>query len=98
MIIIFKEIYKNETFRHHAQERKRYGVREIVINLEHIVCIRPNTDMNSRLSEGLIAGAPPNASFCTISLNRGQSGTDIVVVGTLEELNKKIKERKVLHG
>jgi len=98
MIIKLKEVYKRNSTASNPLDRVKYKIREIFINPEHIVCIRPNTEMRSRLSEGLITEAPPTTNFCTISLNRGQSGTDIVVVGTLDELNTKIEERQVLHG
>ena len=98
MIIKFKEVYRNSSTATSPADRMTYRTREIVINPEHIVCIRPNSDMSNRLSEGLVNDVSPNTSFCTISLNRGQAGSDIVVVGTLDELNKRIKERKLLHG
>ena len=98
MVVRFEEVYRNNVTGRDPRDRMKYHTREIVVNPEHIICIRPNVDMNSRLSEGLVSEVSPGTSFCTISLNRGQSGTDIIVIGTLDELNKKIKERKVLHG
>jgi len=98
MIVKFEEVYRSSTSGVTHQDRIRYRTRDIVINPEHIVCIRPNTEMSTRLSEGLISEVSPGASFCTVSLNRGQAGTDVVVVGTLDELNIKIKERKLLNG
>jgi hypothetical protein len=50
-----------------------------------------------RINETLKQPAMPNLSV--VSLNRGTSGLDIVVVGSVSEINKTLsEERKVLHG
>ena len=53
--------------------------------------------MSNRLSEGLVNDVTKYKFLYDIT-NRGQAGSDIVVIGTLDELNKRIKERKLLHG
>jgi len=92
MIVKLKEIFRNAT-----TTGKRYRTRDIFINPEHVVYVRSNDDMVRRLNEGLIEGATGD-NFCTISLSRGAGGTDIIVLGSLEEINRTISKREILHG
>ena len=99
MIIKLREIYRDVTSTSSPQSRMRYRARDIFINSKHIIYVRKNTDMNKRLVEGLL-DSDTGESFCTISLSRGSSGTDIIVVGSLEELNKKfnLASKEMIYG
>jgi hypothetical protein len=100
MIIKLKEVYKNSSSTASPMSKMKYYVRDIFVNPEHIIYIRQNPSMLKRLQEGLVVGTPPVTEFCTISLSRGQSGTDIVVVGNIEELNERLlnDQAGMLHG
>ncbi len=102
MVIKLQEVYRSSTStsRGSPTDRMRWKVREIFVNPEHIVYARPSAEMSMRLTEGLIDGVSSDQrGFCILSLNRGNSGTDITVVGTLEEIENRIsKERQILYG
>jgi hypothetical protein len=95
-----KEIFRETNFSKTSQAKMNFKTRDVLINPKHIICIRPN---QSSLYEGKIDGVLANSSFCTISLNKGNAGLDIVVVGNASELQEEItllqkKDRGLLHG
>jgi len=98
MIVKLKEVYRDVSPTASPMLKMRYETRDIFINPEHVIYVRKNPSMSKRLSEGLINGLE-EVEFCTISVSRGSSGTDIIVVGTLDEVNKKLsKGAEVLYG
>lgn len=94
MIVKLREVFKTSSL----QSGNRYRVRDIFINPEHVVYVRHNDDMPKRLNEGLVDGVKRGKEFCTVSLSRGTGGTDIIVLGSLEEVNTAISKRELLHG
>jgi len=102
MILKLKEVFRDKNPSKFPTQRMRYSLRDIFVNTEHIIFIRPNDHMLQMLSEGLIDGVSKGTSgeFCTLSLARGNSGVDVTVFGSLEEINKQINtsKREVLHG
>jgi hypothetical protein len=96
-----KEVFRENGFSKSTEARIRFKTRDVLINPEHIICIRPN---QSNLYEGKIDGISNDTSFCTISLNKGSAGLDITVVGHAIEIQEKLnflttkKEREVIHG
>jgi hypothetical protein len=99
MIIKLKEVYKASSLTTSQAANMKYRVRDIFINTEHIIYIRQNLSMLKRLEEGLVDDTAPQSEFCTISLSRGQAGTDIIVVGAIDELNDRLVDGPgMLHG
>jgi hypothetical protein len=102
MILKLKEVYRDKGVSNSPTQRMRYSLRDIFVNTEHIIFIRPDENMSKILSEGLINGIPSSTSgeFCTVSLARGSNGVDVTVYGSLEELNERINtsKRGILHG
>ena len=102
MILKLKEVYRDKKVSSSPTQRMKYSLREIFVNTEHIIFIRPNESMSQILSEGLIDGISNSvpAEFCTVSLARGSNGVDVTVFGSMEEFNEKINtnERGVLQG
>jgi len=99
-MIKVQEVFREGGFSRTSERKMKFKTRDVLINPEHIICIRPSS---GALYEGKIDGISNNSSFCTISLNRGQSGLDIVVVGNAIEIQEKLtllrsKERNLLHG
>jgi len=90
MIISLVEIY--ESTRVHSNERKRtYGLREVFINPEQVVCLREDPHCKGLLQESrLPEGLYENQSFTRIYMNRGQTGIDVVVIGTPGQVQKQI--------
>tara|TARA_B100000214_G_scaffold375569_1_gene362765 strand:+ start:11830 stop:12126 length:297 start_codon:yes stop_codon:yes gene_type:complete len=98
MIVKLKEVYRNVSPTASPINKMKYTLRDIFINPEHVIYIRQNPSMSKRLAEGMIDGISTVEEFCTISLSRGQSGTDIIVVGNVEEVNDMLAGKALLHG
>jgi len=59
-----------------------YSLREVFINSVHVVCLREDLSMKRKLEANLLPeDMNPNQQFTKVSLNRGHSGIDLVVVG-----------------
>tara|TARA_Y100000034_G_scaffold125859_1_gene176218 strand:+ start:151 stop:384 length:234 start_codon:yes stop_codon:yes gene_type:complete len=76
-------------------------LREIFINPEHVIMIREERRLQELNEVGKLAtGLDVNHRFSKLTINRGHTGTEIIVVGSPEiietELNKN--KRKVLKG
>ena len=72
-----------------------YLLREVFINPEHGVMIREERRMKRLNEEGALhSDLDPNHGFSKLTINRGQSGTDIVVVGSPELIEDQLKNNK----
>ena len=78
-----------------------YILREVFVNPEHVVMIREERriqDLNERgmLSEGLDV----SHRFSKLTINRGQSGTEIVVIGAPDTVETKLQNsaKQLLRG
>ena len=79
---------------------KLYTLREIFVNPEHVVMIREEKRMRELNENGKIAaGLDKSHGFSKIVINRGQTGTEIVVVGSPEIVEGTLKNsKKLLRG
>ena len=76
---------------------KLYTLREIFINPEHVVMIREEKRMRELNERGKVAaGLDTTHQFSKLTINRGQSGTEIVVVGAPELVENTLKKGKQL--
>ena len=76
---------------------KLYTLREIFINPEHVVMIREEKRMRELNERGKVAsGLDATHQFSKLTINRGQSGTEIVVVGSPELVENTLKKGKQL--
>ena len=98
MIVKLKEVYRNISPTASPLNKMKYTLRDIFINPEHVIYIRQNPSMSKRLAEGMVDGVNTAEEFCTISLSRGQSGTDIIVVGNVDEINDKLAGKGLMRG
>ena len=90
MIISLVEVYEN-TRVHSNQKGRTFDLREVFINPEQVVCLREDVQYNNLLVENeLPTGINREQKFTRIHLNRGQSGIDVVVVGSPSQIQKKI--------
>ena len=76
---------------------KRYTLREIFVNPKHVVMIREEKRMKELNEVGKVAtGLDNNHRFSKLTINRGQSGTEIIVVGDPEMVENSLKSGKQL--
>ena len=74
-----------------------YTLREIFVNPEHVVMIREEARMRQINEQGLIAeNLSPNHRFTKLTINRGHTGTEIVVVGAPAIVEETLNTTKQL--
>ena len=107
MLVTLVEVVENKS--HYSSQRQSaelkggtvYSLREVTINPAHVVCLREDTSMVQRLAEGrLPSDLDSRQKFTKVYLDRGQSGIDLTVVGSLVQTkeNLGIDKRELLNG
>ena len=98
MLVKLIEVYNRKTYASSGTGRaEEYSLREVLINPEHVVCIRENDSLKSRLLETKLGQEiHPSEGFTKIYINRGQSGLDLDVVGTLSSIQNKLLGTKTV--
>ncbi len=77
-LVRFTEVYHNNTL----TTQQNYTLREVYVNPEHVVMIREEARMKQLNEEGgLPSELNDDHSFTKLTINRGHTGTEIVVVG-----------------
>ena len=75
--------------------KKVYSLRSVYVNPSHVVCLREDIQMGRMLTEGrLPENLDPRQNFTTVSINKGTYGQDLVVVGHVEEVHRKLYEQR----
>tara|TARA_B100000131_G_scaffold257533_1_gene252546 strand:+ start:364 stop:654 length:291 start_codon:yes stop_codon:yes gene_type:complete len=76
---------------------KTYSLREVFVNPEHVVMIREEKRMRELNENGRVASGLDSAhQFSKLTINRGQTGTDIIVVGSPEIIENTLQRNKQL--
>ncbi len=80
--------------------KQDYTLREVFINPEHVVMIREEARMQQLNERGLLPdGLNANHKFTKLTINRGQTGTEIVVVGSPNVIESSLnKQKKLIRG
>jgi len=74
-----------------------YTLREVFVNPEHVVMIREESRMKQLNEQGVLPqDLSKNHRFTKLTINRGQSGTDIVVVGAPDIIENTLNQTKQL--
>ena len=106
LLVKFVEIYSNSSsFTSLGEgiqsEEPTLSLREAYINPEHVVCIREDVAIEKKIAESpLSKDLDPRQRFTKVFINRGQSGFDITVVGSLSSIQEKLsgQTKDVLRG
>ena len=94
-IIKLVEVYKPSKYT--QTSTPEYSLREVYVNPEHVVCLRPEESAKKWLEEGLLPSKlDSRQQFTRVYMNRGQLGLDVVVVGSPESSQEKIYSTKQL--
>ena len=85
---------------------REYSLREVFVNPEHVVMIREESRMQQLneqvpIAEAIAAGVLPSDlskshQFTKLTINRGQSGTEIIVIGSPEMVESTLNQKKTL--
>jgi len=81
--------------------KQNYMLREIFVNPEHVIMIREERRLQELNETGrLAAGLDSNHKFSKLTINRGHTGTEIIVVGAPEIVETQLNtaKKKVLRG
>jgi len=82
--------------------RDQFTLKEVFVNPEHVVMVREEPRMKQLNEQGLLpAGLDTNHRFSKLTINRGHTGTEIVVVGAPEVVETELnlsKDRQLLKG
>lgn len=74
-----------------------YTLREVFINPEHVVMIREESRMRQLNEQGILtADLDPSHQFTKLTINRGHTGTEIVVVGAPSMVEDTLNQQKTL--
>ena len=94
MLIKLTEVHYNKALTYANNE---YTLREVFINPEHVVMIREDTRMQTLNEENRLPDSLMNAHrFTKLTINRGQSGTEIIVVGAPAIVEQSLNQRTQL--
>jgi len=81
---------------------QQYILREVLVNPEHVIMVREEARMRQLNEQNAIApGLRPDHAFSKLTINKGHTGTDIVVVGhpeIIEEQLNQSRNPKLLRG
>jgi len=81
------ELYEQPTQR----TDNKWTLREVVVNPDYVVCLRPDARAMALLREGILPdGLDARQEFTKIQMNRGTGGLDIVVVGGIGQIESKL--------
>ena len=96
-LVKLTEVCHNGTLTTHQS----YTLREVFVNPEHVVMIREEARMQQLNEQGVLPSELDDAhQFTKLTINRGHTGTEIVVVGapTLIESTLNQHTKQLLRG
>ena len=97
MLVKLTEVCLNNTL---TTKRDDYTLREVFVNPEHVVMIREEARLQQINEEvPLTEGLKHNHRFTKLTINRGHTGTEIVVVGAPDIVERSLNTtRQLLRG
>lgn len=102
MLVTLVEVVENRSnYSGTSVANKTYSLREISVNPSHVICLREESTMMRRLNEGTLPdGLDHRQRFTKLTLDRGHTGLDLVVVGDPSQVKEKlqISTREMLRG
>jgi hypothetical protein len=79
---------------------RKYSLREVFVNPEHVVMVREEHQMKSLNEQGMLTeGLSKDHRFSKITIDKGTTGTDIVVIGDPNTVETALNKRSyVIRG
>ena len=94
MLVRLSEVCQNNML---TSKKNNYTLREVFVNPEHVVMIREEARMQDLKEQGhLPEDLNNNHRFTKLTINRGQTGTEIVVVGAPDMIEQSLNQNKKL--
>lgn len=94
MLIKLLEIYEEISHAEKAENfKKKHFLREIIVNTDFIVTLRADKSIEKYIKDNPSSyeGLKPNEKFTRMSLNKGSTSSEILVVGSLDQLLKLLE-------
>lgn len=102
MLVTLTEVVSaNSNVAGSSMATRTFTLREITVNPQHVICLREDATMTSRLDEGrLPEGMDSRQRFTKLTLDRGHSGLDVTIVGDPVQVKEKLRisAREILRG
>tara|TARA_B000000557_G_C20632140_1_gene382666 strand:+ start:432 stop:725 length:294 start_codon:yes stop_codon:yes gene_type:complete len=94
MLVRLTEVCRNNTL---TTKQNDYTLREVFVNPEHVVMIREEARLQQINEQTPITeGLKQNHRFTKLTINRGHTGTEIVVVGAPDIVERSLNSNKQL--
>ena len=78
-----------------TSSKREYSLQDVFINPEHVVMIREDSRLSQiNESNALLPGMDKKHKFTKLTINRGQTGTEIIVVGSPQTIEEKLNQTK----
>lgn len=91
MLIRLTEVCHNNAL----TTQQNYTLREVFVNPEHVVMIREEVRMQTLNEQGALPDdLRGDHRFTKLTINRGQTGTEIVVVGSPHSIETTLSDSK----
>lgn len=93
MFLTFTEVYEDVTHYNNAVGKKYWLTREVAVNPEHINMLRPDEQISHFLlsnREQTHNMFKEGQQFTRLTVNKGMTGSDIIVLGSLEYITEFI--------
>ena len=90
-----------ESLRAASTSQKSYTLREIYVNPKHVISLREENSYKQKLAEGKLPDdLDARQSFTRVTLDKGHTGLDVIVVGAPGVVESKLNgdKRELLHG
>lgn len=93
-LVKLTEVCQSNTLTTNSED---FTLREVFVNPEHVVMIREEARLQRLNEQGLLAeGLSPDLQFTKLTINRGHTGTEIVVVGSPSRVEQNLNTTKHL--
>ncbi|HAW82219.1 MAG TPA: hypothetical protein DCX27_22460 [Balneola sp.] len=93
MLIRLTEVHRNTSL----TTKNEYMLREVFVNPEHVVMIREDARMQTLNEQSqLPSSLMKDHRFTKLTINRGQTGTEIVVVGAPDMVERSLNQKAQL--
>ncbi len=100
MLVKLVEVSKNSSYSSLGEttsQQAGYSLKEVYINPEHVVFMREDNKILTKISKTLLSEQlHPEQEFTTLRINAGHSGMEVTVVGSLIMIQEKLNFRKQL--
>ena len=94
MLVRLTEVCQNNML---TSKKQAYTLREVFINPEHVVMIREEARMQQLKEQGALQDDLIDGhKFTRLTINRGHTGTEIVVVGAPSIIEGTLNSKKKL--